>query len=159
LVLAYVVFASTGHAITSLFSLEYKDTPWSVNKVLNLFSNIWLPIFVIGIAGTASLIRILRATLLDEKNKQYVVAARSKGLRKRDLIMKYPVRVAINPLISTIGWALPYIISGEIFVSRVLNLDTLGPILLQAALAEDMYLVGSIVMILSTLTVIGTLLS
>ena len=90
---------------------------------------------------------------------EYVVAARAKGLRERTLIMKYPVRVAINPLISTIGWTLPYIISGEIIVSKVLNLDTLGPILLNAALSEDMYLVGSIVMILSTLTVIGTLLS
>src|SRR5262245_51385372 len=147
LVLAYVVFATTGHAVTSLFSVEYRDAPWSLNKLLNLLSNIWLPIFVIGTAGTASLIRILRATLLDEKNKQYVVAARAKGLRERDLILKYPVRVAINPLISTIGWTLPYIISGEIIVSKVLNLDTLGPILLQAALAEDMYLVGSIVMI------------
>jgi peptide/nickel transport system permease protein len=159
LVLAYVVFATTGHAVTSLFSTEYRDAPWSLNKLLNLLSNIWLPIFVIGTAGTASLIRILRATVLDEKNKQYVVAARAKGLRERDLILKYPVRVAINPLVSTIGWTLPYIISGEIIVSKVLNLDTLGPILLQAALAEDMYLVGSIVMILSTLTVIGTLLS
>ncbi len=159
LVLAYLVFASTGHAITSLFSAQYKDAPWSLGKLMDLLSNIWLPIVVIGIAGTASLIRILRATLLDEKNKQYVVAARAKGLRESRLILKYPVRVAINPLVSTIGWTLPYIISGEIIVSKVLNLDSLGPILLNAALSEDMYLVGSIVMILSTLTVIGTLLS
>jgi len=159
LVLAYLVFANTGHAVTSLISVEYKDAPWSIDKLLNLLSNVWLPILVIGTAGTASLIRILRATLLDEKNKQYVIAARAKGLRERHLIMKYPVRVAINPLISTIGWTLPYIVSGEIIVSQVLGLETLGPVLLAAALGEDMYLVGSIVMILSTLTVIGTLLS
>lgn len=159
LVLAYIVFARTGHAITSLFSAEYKDAAWSWEKVGNLLSNVWLPILVIGTTGTASLIRILRATLLDEKNKQYVVAARAKGLRERDLILKYPVRVAINPLISTIGWTLPFIVSGEIIVSQVLGLETLGPVLLSAALGEDMYLVGSIVMILSMLTVIGTLLS
>ncbi len=159
LVLAYVVFASTGHAITSLFSPEYARADWSWGKLLDLLSNVWLPIVVIAVSGTAALIRILRATLLDEKNKQYVVTARAKGLNETRLIMKYPVRVAINPLVSTIGWTLPYIISGEIIVSKVLNLDTLGPILLNAALAEDMYLVGSIVMILSALTVLGTLLS
>lgn len=159
LVLAYFVFARTGHAVTSLYSVGYKDAPWSLDKLRDLLSNVWLPILVIGTTGTASLIRILRATLLDEKNKQYVVAARAKGLRERHLIMKYPVRVAINPLISTIGWTLPFIVSGEIIVSQVLGLETLGPILLTAALGEDMYLVGSIVMMLSSLTVLGTLLS
>ena len=159
IVLAYVVFSRTGHAVTSLFSAEYRNAPWSWEKLLDLLSNVWLPILVIAVSGTASLIRILRATLLDEKNKQYVVAARAKGLRERNLILKYPVRVAINPLISTIGWTLPFIVSGEIIVSQVLGLETLGPVLLSAALGEDMYLVGSIVMILSTLTVVGTLLS
>lgn len=159
LVISYFVFATTGHAITSLFSPGFANAPWSIAKLLDLLSNVWLPILVIGVAGTAGLIRILRATLLDEKNKQYVVTARAKGLSETRLILKYPVRVAINPLISTIGWTLPYILSGEIIVSKVLNLDTLGPILLTAALSEDMYLVGSIVMILSALTIIGTLLS
>lgn len=159
LMLAYLVFATTGHAITSLFSPEFSRAPWSWAKFMDLLGNVWLPIVVIGTAGTAGLIRILRATMLDEKNKQYVVTARAKGLTEARLITKYPVRVAINPLISTIGWTLPYILSGEIIVSKVLNLDTLGPVLLTAALSEDMYLVGSIVLILSVLTVIGTLLS
>ena len=159
LAIAYWVFASTGRAITGLFSVEYTDAPWSWAKFVDLLGNIWLPILVIASAGTASLIRILRATLLDEKNKQYVTTARAKGLPEGRLIMKYPVRVAINPLISTIGWTLPFIVSGEIIVSQTLGLQTLGPVLLAAALGEDMSLVGSIVMILSTLTVIGTLLS
>jgi len=159
LTIAYLVFATTGHAITSLFSPEFIRAPWSWARFADLLSNAWLPIAVIGISGTAGLIRILRATLLDEKNKQYVITARAKGLSETRLILKYPVRVAINPLISTIGWTLPYILSGEIIVSKVLNLDTLGPVLLNAALSEDMYLVGSIVLILSILTVIGTLVS
>ncbi|MCE7990273.1 MAG: ABC transporter permease [Caldilinea sp. CFX5] len=159
LAIAYLVFVNTGRAITGLFSAEFENAAWSMAKFFDLLSNIWLPILVIATAGTASLIRILRATLLDEKNKQYVITARAKGLPERRLIMKYPVRVAINPLISTIGWTLPFIVSGEIIVSQTLGLETLGPVLLGAALGEDMFLVGSIVMILSTLTVIGTLLS
>ena len=159
LALTYLVFAKTGHAVTGLFSIEYKDAPWTMGKFFDLLGNIWLPILVIASAGTASLIRILRATLLDEKNKQYVTTARAKGLPEHKLILKYPVRVAINPLISTIGWTLPLIVSGEIIVSQTLGLETLGPVLLSAAMGEDMFLVGSIVMILSSLTVIGTLIS
>jgi peptide/nickel transport system permease protein len=159
LALAYWYFASTGRAITGLFTAEYRDAAWSTAKFMNMLTNIWLPILVIATSGTAALIRVLRATLLDEKNKQYVTTARAKGLRERTLIMKYPVRVAINPLVSTIGWTLPFIVSGEIIVSQTLGLETLGPVLLAGALAQDMFLVGSIVMILSTLTVIGTLLS
>ncbi|MEM7536707.1 MAG: ABC transporter permease, partial [Chloroflexota bacterium] len=159
LALAYWVFAGTGRAITGLFSVEFKDAAWSFARVMDLLSNIWLPILVIATAGTAGLIRVLRATLLDEKNKQYVITARAKGLPERRLIMKYPVRVAINPLISTIGWTLPALVSGEIIVAQTLGLETLGPVLLEGALGEDMFLVSSIVMILSTLTVIGTLLS
>ncbi len=159
LALTYLIFAQTGHAVTGLFSIEYKDAPWTIGKFLDLLGNIWLPILVIASAGTASLIRILRATLLDEKNKQYVTTARAKGLPEHKLILKYPVRVAINPLISTIGWTLPLIVSGEIIVSQTLGLETLGPVLLSAAMGEDMFLVGSIVMILSSLTIIGTLIS
>lgn len=159
LALTYLVFAKTGHAVTGLFSIEYKDAPWTIAKLIDLLGNIWLPILVIASAGTASLVRILRATLLDEKNKQYVTTARAKGLPEHKLILKYPVRVAINPLISTIGWTLPLIVSGEIIVSQTLGLETLGPVLLSAAMGEDMFLVGSIVMILSSLTVIGTLIS
>lgn len=159
LALAYWIFASTGRAITGLNTVEFRDAPWSMAKFIDLLGNVWLPILVIAISGMASLIRILRATLLDEKNKQYVTTARAKGLKERTLIMKYPVRVAINPLISTIGWTLPLLVSGEIIVSQTLGLETLGPVLLAGALAQDMFLVGSIVMILSTLTVFGTLLS
>ena len=159
LALTYLVFAKTGHAVTGLFSIEYKDAPWTIAKLIDLLGNIWVPILVIASAGTASLVRILRATLLDEKNKQYVTTARAKGLPEHKLILKYPVRVAINPLISTIGWTLPLIVSGEIIVSQTLGLETLGPVLLSAAMGEDMFLVGSIVMILSSLTVIGTLIS
>jgi peptide/nickel transport system permease protein len=159
LALAYWFFASTGRAITGLVSVEFRDAAWSSAKFINMMGNIWLPILVIATSGTASLIRVLRATLLDEKNKQYVITARAKGLKERTLIWKYPVRVAINPLVSTIGWTLPFIVSGEIIVSQTLGLETLGPVLLAGALAQDMFLVGSIVMILSTLTVIGTLLS
>jgi peptide/nickel transport system permease protein len=159
LVLAYIVFVQTGWAVTGLFSLPYKDAPWSVARFLDLMKNLWLPVLVIATSGTAGLIRVLRGTLLDEVNRQYVTTARAKGLKERRLIFKYPVRVAINPLVSTIGWTLPALVSGEIIVSQVLGLETLGPVLLAAALGEDMYLVGSIVMILSSLTVIGTLLS
>ena len=159
LALTYLVFAKTGHAVTGLFAIEYKDAPWTIAKLIDLLGNIWVPILVIASAGTASLVRILRATLLDEKNKQYVTTARAKGLPEHKLILKYPVRVAINPLISTIGWTLPMIVSGEIIVSQTLGLETLGPVLLSAAMGEDMFLVGSIVMILSSLTVIGTLIS
>ena len=159
LVLAYITFSFTGDAISGLFNENYRNAPWSLDKFLDLLSNVWLPLVVISVSGTAILIRILRATLLDEKNKQYVITARAKGLSERRLLLKYPVRVAINPLISTIGWTLPVLVSGEIIVSQVLGLETLGPVLLAAALEEDMYLVGSIVMILSALTVIGTLIS
>ncbi|MEM7131074.1 MAG: ABC transporter permease [Chloroflexota bacterium] len=159
LALAYWVFVSTGKAITGLFSVEFKDAAWSMAKFWDLMSNIWLPILVVATAGMAGLIRVLRATLLDEKNKQYVTTARAKGLRERKLIMKYPVRVAINPLISTIGWTLPYLVSGEIIVAQTLGLETLGPVLLAGAIGEDMFLVASIVMILSALVVIGTLIS
>ena len=157
--LAYFVFVGTGHAITGLFSFEFKNAPWSLARWIDLLKNVWLPVLVIAVAGTAALIRILRATLLDEIKKQYVTTARAKGMREHQLILKYPVRMAINPLVSTIGWTLPFIVSGEIIVSQVLGLETLGPVLLAAALGEDMFLVGSIVMILSALTVIGTLLS
>ena len=159
LALAYWVFVGTGRAITGLYSVEFKDAAWSMAKFWDLMGNIWLPILVVATAGTAELIRILRATMLDEKNKQYVTTARAKGLPERRLIMKYPVRVAINPLISSISWRLPVLVSGEIIVAQTLGLETLGPVLLAAALGEDMFLVASIVMILSAVVVFGTLLS
>jgi len=159
LVLVYVVFVHTGVAITGLFSGHYQDAVWSMGKFLNMMSRIWLPVIIIGMSGTAGLIRVMRGMLLDELQKQYVITARAKGVKERKLLFKYPVRMAINPLISTIGWTLPAIISGEAIVSIVLNLPTTGPILLKALMTQDMYLAGSFVLILSVLTVIGTLLS
>ncbi len=157
--LAYLVFVYTGHAITSLYSLEFRNAPWSWPKLVDVAKNAWLAVFVIAVGGTAPLVRILRGTLLDELKKLYVTTARAKGLRESRVIFKYPVRIAFNPLVSTIGWTLPALVSGEVIVSRVLGLETLGPILLEAALSEDMYLVGSIVMILSGLIIVGTLIS
>jgi peptide/nickel transport system permease protein len=159
LVIMYVSFTYLGVSVTGLFSADYADAPWSMAKVVNMLQRIWVPIIVIGLTGTAGLIRVMRATLLDELRKQYVITARAKGVAERRLLFKYPVRIAINPLISTIGWLLPGIVSGEALVAIVLNLPTTGPVLLRALMFQDMYLAGSFVMILSTLTVTGTLVS
>jgi len=159
LVVIYTVFVNTGVAITGLFSPEYASAPWSIAKFFDMLQRIWVPILIIGTAGTAGLIRVMRGMLLDELQKQYVITARAKGLKEGKLLFKYPVRMAINPLISTIGWTLPAIISGEAIVSIVLNLPTTGPMLLDALMTQDMYLAGSFIFILSVLTVIGTLIS
>lgn len=159
LVLMWLVYSWTGWAVTGLFSPEFTGAPWSWAKLLDLLKNVWLPMVVIGVGGTAGLIRVLRATLLDELNKQYVITARAKGLPKWKLLLKYPIRVAVNPVISTLGWMLPMIISGETIVSIVLNLRTTGQLLLESILTQDMYLAGSIVLVMSTLTVIGTFIS
>ncbi|MBB3128478.1 peptide/nickel transport system permease protein [Paenibacillus rhizosphaerae] len=159
LVLIYFIFAQTGVAITGLFSPEFVDAPWSMAKVMNMLPRIILPVIVIGMSGTASLIRVTRGMLLDELSKQYVITARAKGVAENRLLFKYPVRMAINPLISTIGWTLPALISGEAIVAIVLNLQTTGPMLLKALMFQDMYLCGSFLLILSVLTVLGTLLS
>ncbi|OAS87817.1 MULTISPECIES: ABC transporter permease [Metabacillus] len=159
LVAIYTVFVNTGVALTGLFSPEYATAPWSFAKVIDLLKHIWIPTLIIGTSGTAGLIRVMRGMLLDELQKQYVITARAKGVREQTLLFKYPVRMAINPLISTIGWTLPAIISGEAIVSIVLNLPTTGPMLLDALMTQDMYLAGSFILILSILTVIGTLIS
>jgi len=159
LVLMWLSFAYLNISITGLFSLEYAEAAWSFAKLCDLFKHLWIPIIVIGTAGTAGLIRIMRGCLLDELRKQYVITARAKGVQETKLLFKYPVRIAINPLISTIGWMLPGIISGEAITSIVLNLPTTGPLLLEALLSEDMYLAASFIMILSALTVTGTLIS
>ena len=159
LVVIYLAFTQLGISVTGLFSPEYADAPWSIAKLLDMLPRLWVPIVVIGLTGTASLIRVMRSMLLDELRKQYVITARAKGVAERTLLFKYPVRIAINPLISTIGWLLPFIVSGEALVSIVLNLPTTGPVLLRALLFQDMYLAGSLVMILSILTVVGTLIS
>ena len=159
IIIMWIVFSQTDHAVTGLFSLEYRHAPWSLAKVIDMLKNIWVPVLVLATAGTAGLIRVMRANLLDELNKQYVVTARAKGLSERRLLWKYPVRIAFNPIFSTIGWLLPAIVGGEALVSIILNLKTIGPVLLQAVLRQDMYLAGSIIMILSALTLIGTLIS
>ena len=155
----WLSYSLAGHAIYGLFSAEYRSAPWSIAKVLNFFSNIWLPVLAIAFTSTAGLIRVVRANLLDELNQQYVVMARAKGVSELKLLLKYPVRIAFNPIFSTIGWILPSIIGGEVLVSTVLNLPTIGPLLLSATLNQDMYLAGSILLILTGLTLLGTLIS
>ena len=159
LVIMYSVFAVTGTAITGLFSPQFIAAPWSWAKIEDALKHVWLPMVIVGLSGTASLIRTMRAMMLDELQQQYVTTARARGVKERKLLFKYPVRLALNPMISTIGWLLPTIVSGEALVSIVLNMPTTGPMLLQSLLAQDMYLAGSILLITSTLTVIGTLLS
>jgi peptide/nickel transport system permease protein len=159
LVALWIAFKQFNMSAIGLFSPEYMDAVWSWGKVVDLLKHLWIPVVIIGMAGTASLIRTMRGTLLDELRRQYVITARSKGLPEIRNLIKYPVRTAINPIISTIGWLLPGIISGEVLVSMVMNIPTTGPLLLTALLNQDMYLAGSIVLILSCLTVIGTLIS
>ena len=142
-----------------LFSPEYMKAPWSLAKVWDLLKHLPLPIVIVGTAGTAGIIRVMRATLLDELEKQYVITARAKGVREGSLLFKYPVRVAINPIISTIGWLLPVIVSGEIITSLVIGLPTVGPMLFTALQFQDMFLASSLLLFLNFLTVIGTLLS
>lgn len=159
LVLMYIGYRFFGQSVGGLFSPDFVDAQWNLGKVIDLLSHLWVPIVVLGAAGTAGLIRILRANMLDELRKPYVVAARARGVPERKLILKYPLRVAFNPLMSTVGWALPALVSGEVIVAQVLSLPTTGPVLLSSLLSQDMYLAGSIILITSALTVIGTLLS
>jgi peptide/nickel transport system permease protein len=159
LILMWGAFSWFGISITGLFSTEYLDAPWSLARFADLLKHIWLPMIILGIAGTARLTRIMRANLLDELNKPYVVTARAKGLSEWRLILKYPVRVAINPLVSTIGWYLPQLFSGSLIVATVMNLPNIGPLLLRALVSQDMYLAGSILLIYCLLTVVGTLIS
>ncbi|MCB1969811.1 MAG: ABC transporter permease [Geminicoccaceae bacterium] len=159
LVLMYIGVVYFGADVGGLFSDRYANAPWSMAKVVDLMKHLWLPMVVLGTSATASLIRIMRANLLDELNKPYVDTARAKGLSEFRLIMKYPVRVALNPFISTIGWVLPNLVSGAVVTAIVLSLPTAGPLMLQALLAQDMYLAGAFVLLLSSLTVIGMLIS
>ncbi len=159
LVLMWVAFAYFGQSVGGLFSPQYEDAAWSMAKFWDLLKHIWIPIIVLGTSGTAGLIRIMRANLLDELHKPYVETARSKGLSEWRLLIKYPVRVALNPFISTIGYVLPFLVSGSVIVSVVMNLPTAGPLLLRSLLSQDMYLAGGYIFMLSLLTVIGTLLS
>lgn len=159
LVLMYIAFKYFNQSVGGLFSPEYENASWSMSKLLDLLSHLWIPVIIIGLSGTASLIRVMRANLLDELRKPYVVAARARGLPERTVILKYPVRVALNPFISTVGWVLPTLVSGSIIVAVVLSLPTAGPLLLNALLSQDMYLAGAFILLLSVLTMVGTLIS
>jgi len=159
LILMFLFFTYFNFSIGGLFSPEYTDAAWSMSKIFDMLKHLPVPIIVIGTAGTAGLVRVMRGCLLDELRKQYVITARAKGVAEKNLLFKYPLRVAINPIISTIGWTLPAIVSGETITAIVLSLPTTGPLLFQALLTQDMYLAGSTIMFLTFLTVIGTFIS
>ncbi|GAB3437065.1 ABC transporter permease [Flindersiella endophytica] len=159
LVLMWIGLTYFGQSAGGILSPQYQDSAWNLGKVLDLISHMWVPIVVLGTAGTAGLIRVLRANLLDELRKPYVVAARARGMPERRLTWKYPLRVALNPFFSTVGWVLPGLISGEVIVAQVLNIQTTGPLLVDALKAQDMYLAGSVILIASVLTVVGMLIS
>jgi peptide/nickel transport system permease protein len=159
LVLMYLGFRYFNMSIGGLFSDEFVEAPWSLAKTWDMMKHLPLPAMILGLAGTAQLIRIMRANLLDEIRKPYVMTARARGVPERRVILKYPVRVALNPFASTVGYLLPYVVSGSIIVSVVLSLPTVGPLLLKALVAQDMFLAGTIVLLLGVLTVVGTFLS
>jgi peptide/nickel transport system permease protein len=161
LALVLLYFANTyfGLSIGGLMDPKYLDQPWSWGKIASLMEHLWIPVIVIGSAGTAAMIRRLRANLLDELQKQYVVTARAKGLHPLKVLFKYPLRMALNPFISDIGSLLPHVISGAAIVSVVMSLPTTGPMLLSALRSQDMYLAGSFLMFMAFLTVIGVFIS
>ena len=159
LLVMYLSFTLFNANIGGLFSPAYLEAPWSLDRLWDLVKHLPVPAIVLGLAGTAQLVRIMRANLLDELGKPYVVTARARGLSEWRLILKYPVRVALNPFASTVGYLLPYVVSGSIIVSLVLSLPTVGPLLLKALIAQDMFLAGTIVLLLGIMTVIGTFLS
>jgi peptide/nickel transport system permease protein len=159
LVIMYLQFKYLGKVASGLFSDEFISAVWSWARIKDLLAHLWLPALILGLGGTAELIRILRANLLDELRKPYVITARAKGLPEWKVILKYPVRMALNPFVSTLGWILPGLISGSIILSQVMNLPTTGPLLLRSLQSQDMYLAGSMILVLSVATVIGTLVS
>ncbi|MBC8791753.1 MAG: ABC transporter permease [Tagaea sp. CACIAM 22H2] len=159
LVLMYLAAVEWGQEVGGLFSEKYQTAPWSWGKVLDLLTHLWIPVIILAVSGTASLIRVMRANMLDELNRAYVTTARAKGLSEFRLLMKYPVRLALNPFISTIAWLLPNLVSGSIIVAIVLSLPTAGPLLLQSLMAQDMYLAGAFILLICALTLIGSLIS
>ena len=159
LVLMYIGFAYFDQSVGGLFSADFQDAPWNAAKAFDMLKHLWIPAIVLGTSGTAGLIRVMRNNLLDELSRPYVVTARAKGVKSWRLIAKYPTRVAINPLVSTVGYLLPQLVSGSVIVSVVLSLPTLGPVLLDGIVQQDTYTAGFIVLMLGVLTVIGTLLS
>jgi peptide/nickel transport system permease protein len=159
LIVMYVGFKYFNANVGGLFSAELANAPWSWAKFVDMLKHLPVAAIVLGMGGTAQMIRIMRSNLLDELRKPYVMTARARGLSESRVIAKYPVRVALNPFVSTIGYLFPYVISGSIIVSMVLSLPTVGPLLLKALIAQDMFLAGTIVLLLGALTVVGTFIS
>ncbi len=159
LLVMYFSFRWFGMNVGGLFSAEFELAPWSLAKIWDLTKHLPLPVVILALAGTAQLVRIMRANLLDELRRPYVVTARAKGLPEKRVIMKYPVRAALNPFASTIGYLLPFVVSGSIIVSVVLSLPTVGPLLLRSLVSQDMLLASTIILLLGVLTVIGTFIS
>ncbi len=159
LILLYFANITFGTSIGGLMAPEYINQPWSPGRILSVFEHLWIPVIVIGTSGTAGMIRRLRANLLDELHKQYVVTGRAKGLPEGRLLRKYPLRMALNPFIADIGSLLPQVVSGSVIVSVVMSLPTTGPMLLSSLRSQDMYLAGSFLMFLAGLTVVGMFVS
>jgi len=159
LIIMYFGFTLFGANIGGLFSKEFELAPWSWAKLFDLLGHLPIPVLILALAGTAQLIRVMRANLLDELRKPYVVTARARGLPEHRVILKYPVRAALNPFASTIGYLFPFVVSGSIVISLVMSLPTVGPVLLRALVAQDMFLAGTIILLLGVLTVVGTLIS
>lgn len=159
LVLMYVAAVHFGQSVGGLFSEAYQNAPWSWDKFIDFLQHLWIPVVILAVSGTASLIRVMRANMLDELHRPYVTTARAKGLSELTLLIKYPMRLALNPFISTIAWLLPNLVSGSIIVAIVLSLPTAGPLLLQSLMSQDMYLAGAFILLICSLTVLGSLIS
>jgi peptide/nickel transport system permease protein len=159
LVIMWIAMRQFGLNVGGLFSEQYILAPWNWDKVVDMLKHLWIPVLILALNGTAGGLRTTRANVLDELNKPYVETARSKGITERRVIWKYPVRVAMNPFFSTVGWELAGLVSGSTLISVVLSLQTTGPMMLRALTSQDMYLAGSFLFLLSVLTVLGTLIS
>lgn len=159
LVLMFLAVRFFGLDVTGLFSAEQANAPWSWARVLDLLSHLWIPALILGAEASAALVRIMRANLIDQLHMPYVVTARAKGVSELRLLLKYPVRIALNPYVSTLGWTIPRLVSGAVIASIVLNLPTAGPLLYQALLSQDIYLSGAFLLLLCLMTIFGTLLS
>lgn len=159
LLLMWIAYAHFGALLSGLNSPQFVGREFDWDKLADTLGHLWAPVLVAGTAGMAQIFRVLRANLLDELNKPYVVTARAKGLPEWKLILKYPVRIAINPLVSSMGWILPNLISASLIVATVMNMPTLGPLLLNALMVQDMYLAGGVLLMMAVLALVGTLLS
>jgi peptide/nickel transport system permease protein len=159
LVLMYFAAVEFGQSVGGLFSEQYQNAPWNFDKFIDFLQHLWIPVVILGVSGPASLIRVMRANMLDELNRPYVTTARAKGLSEFTLLVKYPMRLALNPFISTIAWLLPNLVSGSIIVAIVMSLPTAGPLLLQSLMSQDMYLAGAFILLICALTVVGSLIS